>query len=105
MTGSYEKINYALRPAKSIERKMLCEVFRRLTPLGKLESYRYIGFGSTYFTDFILFHKSLGINSMISIEKDEGNKDRFNFNLPFRCINLKFGSSGCMKVMMIGACK
>lgn len=93
MTGSYEKINYGLRPAKSIERKMLCEVFRRLAPFGKLESYRYIGFGSTYFSDFILFHKSLGLNRMISIEKDEDNEDRFSFNLPFRCIDLKFGSS------------
>lgn len=92
-TGSYEKINYGLRPAKAIERKMLCEVFRRLAPFGKLESYRYVGFGSTYFSDFILFHKSLGIKSMISIEKDEDNEGRFSFNLPFRCIDLKIGSS------------
>jgi len=93
MAGSYEKINYSLRPAKSIERKMLCDAFRRLSAFGKVENYQYIGFGSTYFSDFILFHKALGITNMISIEKDEENKERFMFNRPFRCVKLEFGQS------------
>lgn len=93
MAGSYEKINYSLRPAKCIERKMLCEVFRRLHEFASVDSYRYIGFGSTYFSDFILMHKSLGINNMISIEKDIDKKERFKFNLPFKCIEIQFGNS------------
>ena len=31
MATSSRLINYRLRPAKSIERKMLCEAFRRLS--------------------------------------------------------------------------
>lgn len=93
MAGSYEKINYALRPAKSVERKMLVEAFRRLSGLGAIESYRYIGFGSTYFSDFALVHKTLGIIDMISIERDEHNGDRFEFNRPFNCIQIEFGDS------------
>ncbi len=93
MAGSYERINYSLRPAKSIERKMLCDTFRRLTEFGSVESYTYIGFGSTYFSDFSLFHKQLGIKNMISLEQDEQNKERFEFNRPFKCINIKFGPS------------
>jgi hypothetical protein len=77
MPGSYEKINYGLRPAKCIERKMMCEAFRRLSEFGSVESYRYIGFGSTYFSDFSLFHKHLGITNMISMEQDEHNAPRF----------------------------
>ena len=86
MPGTYEKINYSLRPAKSIERKMLGNAFRKLSDFGAVESYRYIGFGSTYFSDFILFHKALGIKHMISIERDRENEERFRFNCPFRCI-------------------
>jgi hypothetical protein len=93
MVGSYEKINYSLRPAKSIERKMLCDAFRRLSAFDKVENYQYIGFGSTYFSDFILFHRALGITKMISIEKDKENKERFMFNRPFRCVELEFGKS------------
>jgi hypothetical protein len=93
MPPSYESINYALRPAKNIERKMFCEVFRRLEEFGRLESYRYIGFGSTFFGDFSLFHKSLGIGNNISIEKDVRNQVRFEFNRPYNCIQLKFGES------------
>ena len=93
MARSYESINYALRPAKNIERKMFCEVLRRLEEFGKLESYRYIGFGSTFFGDFSLFHKSLGIRNNISIEKDVQNQVRFEFNRPYNCIDLKFGES------------
>ena len=90
---SYEKINYALRPAKNIERKMFCEAFQRLTPFDKVENYKYIGFGSTFFSDFALFHKKLNISQMISIEKDVLKRKRFKFNRPFNCIKLRFGNS------------
>ena len=93
MASSYEKINYVIRPAKNVERKILCESFRKLTPFAPLEEYRYIGFGSTYFSDFSLLHKALGISEMVSIEKDEDNEDRFKFNRPYRCIKLEFGES------------
>lgn len=93
MPGSYESINYALRPAKNIERRMLCEAFRRLAEFGRLDSYRYVGFGSTYFSDFSLFHKSLRITNSVSIERDIQNQERFEFNRPYRCIKLEFGES------------
>lgn len=93
MLRSYEKIHYGLRPAKNIERKMLAEAFRRLSEFGTIESYRYIGFGSTYFSDFSLFHKSLGITNMLSIEWDAENDERFRFNRPFRCVQIRFGDS------------
>ncbi len=93
MPGSYESINYALRPAKTIERKMLCDAFRKLSAFQSINKYQYIGFGSTYFSDFSLFHKHLGINDMVSIEKDKHNEDRFNFNKPYSCITMKFKSS------------
>jgi hypothetical protein len=96
MPGSYELINYGLRPAKSIERKMLSEATRRLAQFGPLEDLTYIGFGSTYFSDFSLFHKSLGIHRMVSVEKDVVNERRFDFNKPFRCIDLRPGHSNAV---------
>lgn len=93
MAGSYSKINYSLRPAKAIERRMICDSLRCLSPFGELTTYRYVGFGSTYFSDFILFHKSLHIEDMISIEKDKHAKDRFEYNKPFGCIEIKYGAS------------
>lgn len=93
MTPSYEVINYSLRPAKQIERKMICEATKRLCEFGTLESYRYIGFGSIYFSDFAMFHKQLNISSMLSIERDEHKKDRFEFNKPFDCIEMEYAKS------------
>jgi hypothetical protein len=72
---------------------MLVEAFRKLAVFGDIESYRYVGFGSAYFSDFILVHKTLGISNMISIERDEANEERFQFNRPFNCIRIEFGSS------------
>jgi len=92
-TKSYEKIDYSVRPAKCIERKMLCDIFRKLAPFGEVKKYRYIGFGSPFFADFYLFHKMLGIEDMISIEKNKEDKDRFEFNTPFSCIKMKYGNS------------
>jgi uncharacterized membrane protein len=93
MAGSYSKINYRLRPAKAVERKIICDSLRCLHPFGELKTYRYIGFGSTYFSDFILFHKFLHLEDMVSIEKDEHAKERFEYNKPFGCINIKYGDS------------
>lgn len=72
---------------------MMCDTFRRLTPFGRIDSYRYVGFGSFYFNDFTLFHRSLGINDMISIEGDADNEVRFRSNVPFKFIDIRFGWS------------
>jgi hypothetical protein len=69
---------------------MLCEALRRLYPFGKLETYRYVGFGSIYFSDFLLFHRALGIDNMLSIEKDVYARECFEFNRPYRCVKLDF---------------
>jgi hypothetical protein len=93
MPASYRRINYALRPAKAVERKMLCEMFLRLHPFARVEQYRYIGFGSIYFSDFHLFHRSLGISDMLSIERDVDAKECFEFNRPYQCVRLDFRPS------------
>ena len=93
MAASYEEINYSLRPAKQIERKMICEAISRLSEFGTIETYRYIGLGSIYFSDFMLIHRKLNISEMLSIENDEHKKARFYFNRPFECINIEFGHS------------
>jgi uncharacterized membrane protein len=72
---------------------MICDALRRLSAFGRLDSYRYIGFGSTFFSDFVLFHKALGIRNMLSIEHDIDNRDRFEFNRPFSCVEIRYGES------------
>jgi hypothetical protein len=90
---NFERINYSLRPAKHIERKMFCETFGRLSILDNIKNYRYLGMGSAYFSDFSLFHKALGLTKLLSIEgeDDARTKARIRFNQPFACINLEFG--------------
>jgi hypothetical protein len=46
--------------------------------------------GSMWFSDFILFHKRLGITDMTSIQTSDGY-GRAKFNLPFACIKLRRG--------------
>lgn len=89
---SFRKINYSLRPAKAVERRILSFALKKLNHFDHLSAYQYIGFGATTFHDFILFHKELGINKMFSIE-ESGNKERFNFNKPYRCIEMLWGKS------------
>jgi hypothetical protein len=84
MTASFRRIDYSLRPAKHAERRMLCDVFRRLRPFGRIEEYVYVGFGSVWFSDFSLFHKALGVKDMVSIEQAEAAKERIEENKPFR---------------------
>lgn len=84
MSASFKRIDYSLRPAKHAERRMLCDMFRRLKPFGPVENYVYVGFGSVWFSDFTLFHRALGIKDMVSIERAENARDRIEDNKPFR---------------------
>ncbi len=93
MSNSGQLINYGVRPAKNIERKMMRDMFLRLFPFSPLPEYQYIGLGAKYFIDFFLFHKSLHIDKMTSIEGDTNNRKRYHFNKPFDCIEIEFGHS------------
>lgn len=86
--------NYRLRPAKGVERRMMCETFGRLSLIAPLQRYQYIGFGAVSFADFLLIHRQLGITDMTSIDdaKPEA-QERFKFNLPFKCVKLEFERS------------
>lgn len=90
MSASFRKIDYSIRPAKHAERRMLCEIFRRLRPFGAIEDYVYVGMGSVWFSDFILFHRALGIKEMVSIERSDTSKDRFEANKPYRAVTIDF---------------
>lgn len=94
MTGSFDKIDYRLRPAKHAERHMLLEVARRLR-FDHVDRYQYIGMGSVGFVDHRLLHKGLGISRMVSFEAtDDANvQERFRRNVPLACIDMEFGYS------------
>ncbi|MBR1226897.1 hypothetical protein JQ600_18370 [Bradyrhizobium sp. AUGA SZCCT0176] len=83
MSSSFDKINYSLRPAKHTERRMLSEVFRRLWPFQMVSDYVYVGFGAVAFSDFVLFHRTLGMREMISIERETDGIARVRENAPF----------------------
>lgn len=85
---SYEVVNYVLRPKKQIERKIIIDILQELIDKCDFEKYTYIGFGSIFYFDFILFHKFLNINNLQSIDDKPTNK-RFEFNKPYDFIDFK----------------
>ncbi len=90
--ASFNKFNYWLRPSKQVERKILIEKLLRLSHAGyDVSSYKYLGFGSVYYADFIMFHKYLFIKDMDCVEHGEIPK-RMKFNKPYQFITLKLRS-------------
>lgn len=84
---SFDKINYLLRPKKQIERKIFIDilnVYQNRCGLN-LSDYNYIGMGSIFYYDFILFHKFLNITKMKSIDNSVLKK-RFEFNKPYEFV-------------------
>ena len=90
---SYLAVHYLLRPAKNVQRKMICEALQRLSVYQPINRYQYVGFGSVYFGDFCLFHKQLGIETMTTIEAHEPDEQRVRFNLPYACVDVKMGTA------------
>ena len=93
MPASYRLVNFTLRPAKAVERRMILEACTRLSSFSNLLSFRYIGLGSPFFNDFTLLHRRHGLTHLICIERESQDKDRFLFNRPFDCIDMKWGES------------
>lgn len=86
---SYLKVQYELRPAKQVERRMIIDTLKKLSMVGfEIEDYVYVGLGSIYFVDYILFHKFLGIENMISAEHSTDIEKRVNFNKPYDFIKI-----------------
>lgn len=90
---SFERINYAIRPNKHIERRLIFSALRSLDPYLPISNYRYIGLGSMWFIDFVLAHKILGIQSLLSMEADREDALRANFNRPFHTVLVYEGTT------------
>lgn len=88
-TRSYLKVPYDLRPAKQVERRMMIDGLRILSISGlPISEYRYTGFGSVHFVDFVMFHKLLGVRKLTSVEYSEDIKKRVEFNKPYACVDV-----------------
>jgi hypothetical protein len=91
--GSSKVIDYRVRAAKQIERRIIAEVLNQLVLMGGGPAhYRYIGMGSIAFMDFQLFHRVIGLRDMLSIEHEK-HADRAQFNQPLACIQVLPGEA------------
>ena len=87
--SSAKRVSYDLRPSKQCERKIMLDLFNTARASGfPIPSYRYVGMGANRFYDFILIHKYLGINNMVSLEHDQRMFLRAKFNCPYKFIEI-----------------
>lgn len=82
-------ISYDLRPAKQAERRMLIDFLKCANESVAVSGCRYVGMGGTRFYDFHLLHRFLGINDMVSLERDTQIFSRATFNCPYDFITVK----------------
>lgn len=92
--SSFDAINYSLRPSKSIQRHVVFDGVKMLQAHLDLDKLMYIGFGSIWFTDFVIAHRVLGVDDMISIEGNEVGYKRALFNSPYATVRVEHGMSG-----------
>jgi hypothetical protein len=92
-TPSFNAINYSLRPSKTIQRKLVFSGVSILQNHMHLERMTYVGFGSIWFTDFVLAHKLLGIDDMVSMEGHDIGYQRALYNAPYATVRVEHGYS------------
>jgi hypothetical protein len=92
ISRSFERIDYSIRSNKSVQRKLIVEFFERMRSRFDLDDYSYVGMGSMWYADFILFHKRLDLQNMTSIQIADGYS-RAKFNTPFNCIEVRKGKT------------
>ena len=90
--SSTRTINFSIRQNKAIERAIAFDALAECLPfLGSDPAY--VGLGSVWFQDFQMAHRSLNIDTMISVEQDSVVYERASFNRPFRNIEVIHGST------------
>lgn len=89
----FDSINYSLSPNKAIQRQIVFDALELIDRSLSISNGTYIGFGSVWFSDFLLAHKRLGIGRLISIENNDVGAIRARFNAPFRSIVVEEGDS------------
>ncbi|MEZ2419251.1 O-methyltransferase [Luteibacter sp. RCC_6_2] len=99
--ASFNAINYSLRPSKSVQRHLVFDGLNRLSTVLPIRTSKYLGFGSVWFTDFLMAHKILGIEEMTSIEGDPIGYCRAVFNKPYSTIDVINGMSGDVLVKAV----
>jgi hypothetical protein len=87
--SSFEKVNYSLRPSKGIQRQLVFEAVRTVRERLDLRRLAYVGFGSVWFTDFVMAHKLLDIEDMVSMERDPIGISRARFNTPYATVRVE----------------
>jgi hypothetical protein len=93
MTSTSNLVNYSLRQNKAIERAIAFDGLREMINVLGIVDPVYVGFGSVWFSDFLLAHRMLGVNEMISIEQDSTTYKRAKFNAPYSCVEVVEGTS------------
>jgi hypothetical protein len=72
---------------------MVFDCLERLDHVMPLADSLYIGFGSIWFTDFVMVHRRLGVCDMISMENKPIGAIRAKYNAPFKTVKVEEGDS------------
>lgn len=79
-------INYSLRLNKAVDRELFLSALTSLSSLFDFKKFRYVGMGGPFMEEYRLLHNRLGIQDLISCEKDPDTHLRQKFNSPFNSI-------------------
>jgi hypothetical protein len=93
---SFDAINYSLRPSKSIQRQLVFDGAKQIQGAASLAGIAYVGFGSIWFTDFMMAHKILRVVMSISIEANDIGFARARFNAPYASVKVVHGESNAV---------
>lgn len=89
-------VDFSVRQNKSIERLIVFENLRLVVDTLSLRKLVYVGLGSVWFADFVLAHRELRIETMISVESDATIYARAKFNKPYRTLTVIEGQSAAI---------
>lgn len=84
-------IDYELRPAKNVDRRVFVDLLARSERHMTLEGASYTSMGGYPMTDHRMIHRRLGIENLVSIDGNSDVVSRQNFNKPTEkcvCLNM-----------------
>src|SRR5215469_12326613 len=97
--GEVEKVSeiwWSQRPNKFVDRRLFAELLAKVDATRPLKEHAYISMGGPFLDDFPIIQSAVHLRSMMSIDREDGVRDRAEYNKPYSRVFCELADSSVL---------
>jgi len=90
------EIWWSQRPNKFVDRRLFAELLAKVDATRPLKEHAYISMGGPFLDDFPIIQSAVHLRSMMSIDREDGVRDRAEYNKPYSRVFCELADSSVL---------